>query len=628
LFTWQSLSPAPGLEAQEAVALFRPLAHRRLPDKGRGIEGLHSPLVGRDAQFRDLQKAVERVCAGLGGIVTVVGEAGIGKSRLVGEIRAEVESRKSEVTEAPDDRGAATGDFSPVWIEGRCLSYAVNVPYQVWLDMLRSWLKIAPDADPSAIRATLRIQVGEICPNQVDDVYPFLARLLLLPLGASITMRLQGMNAEDMQKRTFRAIATLIESAARQQPLILICEDLHWADPTSLAALESLLPLTDRVPFLLICVMRPATEHGCWRIKELAARAYRHRHTDLSLEALSYDQSAALINNLLPTEILPAHLRDRILAHADGNPFFLEEILRSLIANGVVVYDDAAGRWRTTREIDALAIPDTVNGVLTARIDRLAPATKHVLQLAAVIGHTFSRRVLENVTQTLGITDLEQHLITLQHTHLIHERTALPEREYIFEHVLTQEAAYNGLLKHERRAIHRRVTETLERLYPKRIEEQMSMLAYHWDHAGDTRHAAPYPRRAGELTLYARILVMEARAELARIILTLGNARLALAYVEQILDFLRENPALSLPGYPAFSAAREPMLVYLTCYRVLRAAADPRAPKILHVAYTMIQERAAKIENADLRQAYLEDVPYHREIIAEWERRSAESPNP
>ncbi|MGC9395885.1 MAG: ATP-binding protein, partial [Anaerolineae bacterium] len=525
LFDWQALGRLQVQGVREPLALFRALAHKDLPTKGRGIEGLESPLVGRDTEFDALQQAVERVRSGLGGIVTVVGEAGIGKSRLVAELH------KFTNLQSPNLQ----------WVEGRCLSYATNVAYQVWLDMLRTWLDAAPDADPVTVRATLRARVARVCSDAVGEVYPFLVRLLSLPPDAETTARLRGVDAGGLQVLTFRAIETLIESAAQRQPLVLVCEDLHWADPTSLALLERLLPLTDRVPLLLLCVMRPTMEHACWHIKELAARSYHHRHTDLWLEPLSADHSSTLVGNLLHIEDLPPELRDRILERAEGNPFFLEEILRALIEDDALAYDDTTDRWTATRAVDTLAIPDTLHGVLSARIDRLPPPAKRVLQRAAVIGRTFSYRVLEAITTSsplptgedapsqtekgleVGEHPLESQLVALQRAQLIRERARLPEREYIFKHVLTQEAAYSGLLKRERRTIHRQVAETLERLYPERIEDQLGLLAHHWEQAGDAERAIPYLRQAGE----------QAAARYA-------NAE-AVAYFSRALDLLPED---------------------------------------------------------------------------------------
>jgi predicted ATPase len=476
----------------------------------RGIAGLSSPLVGREAELRALQAAIERLRSGVGGIVTVVGEAGIGKSRLVAEIRAD---QGSDTQYRVQHTAIEAGNTQ--WVEGRCLSYATGVAYQVWADALRSLLCLDADTPPEAVAETLREQVHALCQAQADEVYPFLAQMISLPLTGSAETRLHGIDGEGLQVLTFRAVETFFVRAAQHTPLVFVCEDLHWADPTSLALLEHLLPLTDRVPLLVICVLRPEKDHGCWRIRETADRLYGHRHTGLWLDPLSASESAQLIGSLLHIEDLPRALRARILDRAEGNPFYLEEILRSLIDEGTVAYDEFSRRWQAVQEVGELALPDALRGVLVARIHRLPLGTRQVMQLASVVGRMFSQRVLEAICSPIhrqgeegasrqrvegpcaeGV--LDAHLVALQRAQMVRERSRVPEATYAFKHQLTLEAAYESLLRRKRRVLHRRVAEVLERLYPEQIEGQLGLLAHHWECAGDVDKAVAYLRRAGE----------------------------------------------------------------------------------------------------------------------------------
>jgi tetratricopeptide (TPR) repeat protein len=325
---------------------------------------------------------------------------------------------------------------------------------------------------------------------------------------------LRGIEAQGLQVLTFRAVESAVQRVAEEHPLVVVCEDLHWADVSSLELLEHLMPLTERVPLLLVCLLRPEREHGCWQVRETAARRYPHRHSDLWLEPLSQAESQELVRNLLRVEDLPEALRERILERAEGNPFYVEEILRALIDVGIVVHDAASGRWRATRAEssdsgDEIPIPDTLQGVLRARIDRLPEEPRRVLQMASVIGRIFSYRVLEAVVggdspslpaplpQGARGDTLDKHLLTLQREQMIREQARLPERQYAFKHYLTVEAAYGGILRRERRATHRRVAEALEQLYPERVEEQLGLLARHWEEGGERARAAGYLERAG-----------------------------------------------------------------------------------------------------------------------------------
>jgi tetratricopeptide (TPR) repeat protein len=493
LFEWERTGEG------AARGLIRLLARKALRTKGRGIEGLGSPLVGRDSEFRTVSEAVERLRAGVGGIVTLVGEAGIGKSRLVAELRAQYPPS------------------SVCWVEGRCLSYGGSIAYLPWQDVLRGLLEVRADVPPHTARDALptrvRTRVQALCPKHAGEVAPYLVRLMALPLAEEDQHALRGLDGQSLQYLTFRAVEMLVENAAHEQPLVVVCEDLHWADPTSVALLEQLLAVTDRAPLLLICVFRPETAHPCWQIKETAARRYRHRHTDLWLDPLGAAEGETLVENLLRVSSLPPGLRQRILDHAEGNPFYVEEIIRSLIDGAAdggagIVYDESTDRWRATQTVNDIALPDTLHGVLAARIDRLPEEAKRVLLLASVIGRIFYHRVLAEIAGEEP--ELDDRLLTLQREQMIRERARVPELEYSFKHHLTQAAAYDGLLHGERRAIHRRVAEALEKLYPEQVEEQVGLLAHHWERAGDVERAVPCLRRAGE-----RAAAQNANAEAA-----------------------------------------------------------------------------------------------------------------
>jgi class 3 adenylate cyclase/tetratricopeptide (TPR) repeat protein len=478
LFETETLGPMEVRGMAEPVSVYRVLASKVLVGKPRGIAGLESPLVGRDAEFQALRQVLDRLQAGVGGIVTIVGEAGIGKSRLAAELRKE----------------AAPLDVR--WVEGRCLSYGESMAYLPWVDMLHGVLGMTPDAPPVALRDALQEWVRGLCPESFHDVYPHLGRMMSLPLEEEVEARVRGLDTEALKFLTFRAVERVLEAAAKERPLVVVCEDLHWADPSSLQLLEHLLGLADRCSLLLVCAFRPYREHGCWRVRQAAEQMYPHRHTDLYLGPLSAADSEALVGNLLEVEALPRPLRMRVLEHAEGNPFYVEEVIRSLIDGGVVVYDEAMEQWEATRRVEDIAIPDTLQGVLTARIDRLEERARRTLQMASVIGRIFLYRVLAAIAGEGP--ELNVHLSTLQREEMVRERARVPELEYIFKHHLTQQAAYNGLLRRERRLFHRQVAEARERLFSDRIEEQLGLLAHHWERAGERERAIEYLRRAGE----------------------------------------------------------------------------------------------------------------------------------
>jgi class 3 adenylate cyclase/predicted ATPase len=466
----------------EPVQVFRVVSPRATPAKLRGVAGLESPLVGRQAEMEALRHVVDRLQHGIGGIITIAGEAGIGKSRLVAELCKQM----------PYGPGEASSPVEPRWVEGRCLSYGSSIAYLPWLGILRTLMGVSADEAPAAVAGALRSFVHSVCADRFDDVYPYLVQMMSLPLEDEYKQALVRLAGQELRQHTFMAVTTIITCMAEQQPLVMVLEDLHWSDATSLALLELLLASIVSAPLLIIAVFRPDKEHGSWRLRHIAAE----QHTDLLLDPLTSSDCQRLVDNLLRAGALPEELSRCILARAEGNPFYVEEIIRALLDEGVLVPDPEAGGWRVTRDVEEIAIPDTLQGVLLARIDRLPRDTKRVLQMASVIGRNFLYRLLQAIgKQERG---LDNHLLRLQLEEMVRERTRLPELEYIFKHELTREAAYNGILKRKRLLFHRQIAEAIERLFPDRVEEQLGLLAYHWELAGDAEKAVGYLLRAAQ----------------------------------------------------------------------------------------------------------------------------------
>ncbi|MBN1954362.1 MAG: AAA family ATPase [Anaerolineae bacterium] len=479
-FQFEDLGLVPVKGKEEPVRVYRLLAVRAHRGRtGRGA-GLISSLVGRQDELARLAQGIDRVRNGVGGVITVVGEAGLGKSRLVAEACSRLKRESPGV---------------PVrWVEGRCLSYGSSIAYLFWLDLLRELLGVSPEDQPAHVQQKLQEELERLDERATGAVYPYLARLLSLSLDApgNGSKRLVG---EELKQGVFYGMTVLLEGLARQEPLVVVAEDLHWADPTSLELLERMLALVERMPLLFILVLRPQTDHGCWKVRELAQQTYGHLYTDLSLSPLSASDSQDLVERLLDAHELPQQLEERILRRAEGNPFYVEELVRSLIFNGLLV-QDREGSWRTTQPINHIAIPDTLQGVLMARIDRLEEDTKRTLQIASVIGRAFLYRILAAIAQEE--LRLDEHILTLREEELIRERARAPELEYIFKHHLTWEAAYSGLLRQERRIFHRQVGEALERIFPDRREAHLDLLAYHWERAGVPEKAIDYLLQAGD----------------------------------------------------------------------------------------------------------------------------------
>ncbi len=548
LFVFKSTEPVRVKGKAEPIQARRLLARKSITSTLRGTSGLASTLVGRRSELRALQQALERLKTGQGGIITLVGEAGLGKSRLVMELKHQARA------ELPDLN----------WIEGRCQSYGTSIAYLLWLNLLRDWLQVTPEQAPADVRQALQTHVGSLCPDCPDDVYPYLAWLLGLPSDAEGEPIGRDLEGENLKRNTFQAVASLLRGAAQTHSLIIVCENLHWVDPTSVELLEQLLTLTEQIPLLFVCTFRPETGRGCWRVRETAARLYTDLHTDLWLDPLSAAESHDLVVNLLRAqEELPSKLSQRLLSHAEGNPLYVEELVRSLIENGAIVREQKDKGWRVAQDVDQIAIPDTLHGVLMARIDQLPEGAKRILQLASVIGRAFNHRVLAAIAPQ--DPQLDQHLLTLQREGMIRQQARAPEREYVFKHHLTQETAYSSLLQEERQRFHRRVATALEKLLAERIDEQIGLLAYHWERTDEATKAIEYLLQAGDQArlTYAheeaigyyqralRLLEEQAKAEQA----ARTQMKLGLTY-HTALDFQRARQAFEA-GFALWQEAAE-----------------------------------------------------------------------
>jgi tetratricopeptide (TPR) repeat protein len=342
----------------------------------------------------------------------------------------------------------------------------------------------------------LEASLNNLFDEDARQMLPYLASLLTLEVRDEYAERVQYLDSEAMGRQIFIAMRRFVERLARVKSLILIFEDLHWMDASSAALVEHLLPLVERVPLLICGLSRPQLDSPSVRLHTIAHQDYAGCYNEIILDALSDMDSAQLVANLLAIDDLPDALRAMIVGKAEGNPFFLEEIIRSLIDSGAVVRDPPTGRWRATDQARTVIIPDTVQGVIMARIDRLDEEVKVVLQKASVVGRSFIYRVLHALQQAED--RLDDHLVELLEMELIREKQRTPELEYIFKHALAQEATYESILMARRRELHARVAATIETLFAGRLEEFYGLLAYHYAHAEIWDKAHSYLMKAGD----------------------------------------------------------------------------------------------------------------------------------
>jgi len=299
---------------------------------------------------------------------------------------------------------------------------------------------------------------------------------------------------DQIRHQTLMRLKDYFEALSRQQPLLLILEDLHWADDLSLDLISVLLDSLATTPLMLLCVYRPEQKHRVWQLADMAQRKCLDRFTAIRLQQLSSHQSRLLVEELLTIDNLPPSVKEMILSKSEGNPFFIEEVIRSLIDRDLVYRE--GNRWKARVEVSELDVPDTIQSVVLARVDRLQAEAKHVLQCAAVIGRLFKYRLLEQLTRQER--ELTQHLDEIKSRDLVYEERTVPELEYAFKHAFTQEATYQGILQQRRKQFHHQVAQGIERLYQERLEEYYEELAHHYSKSDDAEKAVEYLLKAGE----------------------------------------------------------------------------------------------------------------------------------
>ena len=396
----------------EPVAAFEVLGEARAPRAAL----TSTPMVGREGEFQRASQVAERALAGNGGALVTVGEPGIGKSRLIEELRRHVAEAK--------------------WLEGRCVSYGASTPYLPLREVIQGAIEASGD--------------------ELDDARPYLAGVL----GADADERTRSLSPETRRLRTLDAIRGLIVASAQRRPTVVAIEDLHWADASTIQALERLLPACEGLPLLFVFSTRPG---------DASARWLPERAEVIELSPLSSDRVDELVEALLEGGSLPSDLLGRVVETSGGNPLFLSELVRSLVASGPLDTGTAA-----TPEL-----PNTIEKVILARLDLLEPSAHDVITASSVLGRVVALPVLERLVGADPRGDVDE-LVRAR----LFERDGRPD-EVWFAHALIQEVAYGSLLKRRRRELHSVAAIAIEDLWPDRIDENLGILAVHHRAAGD-----------------------------------------------------------------------------------------------------------------------------------------------
>ena len=489
-------------------------------------------FVGRQREMEQMKRAWEATQTGRGQIVAVMGEPGVGKSRLFHEFKL-------------------TSGRGCLLLETFSISHGKAYAYLPLIELLKNYCQIAPQDDERKRREKITGKVLTL-DRSLEDTLPYLFALLGID---EPTSSLAQMDPQIRKRRTFAAIKRLLVRESLNQPLALIFEDLHWLDNETQAFLDLLSESVATARILLLVNYRPEYRH------EWGNKTY---YTQLRLDPLGKEDAQELLTALLGEQGGATHaspLRQFILEKSEGTPFFMEEMVQALFEQGVLVKDVGAhgGAPVLTRPLTDLRLPTTVQGILASRIDRLGAEEKTLLQTLAVLGKEFPLSLLKQVVDKPE-EELHGLLFHLQAAEFIYEQPAFPEVEYTFKHVLTQEVAYNSLLLERRKVLHERTAQGIETLFHSRLEDHYGDLAQHYSHSGNTQKAVEYLQHTGQ-----QAAQRSAHAE-------------AVTSLTTALELLQ-----TLPDTP--ERAQRELALQIALAASLQATKGPAAPEVEH-AYT------------------------------------------
>jgi class 3 adenylate cyclase/tetratricopeptide (TPR) repeat protein len=509
------LGPIPVKGMAEMAEIFElagaGLVRRRL--QAAAARGL-TRFVGREPELETLFQALDRAGAGQGQVVALVGEAGVGKSRLVWEL---THSHRS---------------LGRLILESGSVSYGKATAYLPVLDILKTYFQIEARDDARKIREKVTGKILTL-DRALEPFLPAFLVLLDVPLDG---MEWQTLEPTQRRQRTLEGIKRLILRESQIQPVLLVFEDLHWIDSETQAFLDSLVEGLPTARILLLTNYRPEYQHG-W-----GSKSY---YTQLRINPLPAEGAQALLEALLGEDRKLHPLKQLLIERTQGNPFFLEESVRALVEIRSLVGEP--GTYRLVQALPAIQVPATVQAVLAARIDRLGPEQKRLLQSAAVIGKDVPFVLLQAIAD-VPETDLQRDLASLQAAEFLYETSLFPDLEYTFKHALTHEVAYGSLLHGRRRALHERIVESIEQLYSGRLAEQVEQLAHHAFRGEVWPKAVTYLRQAG-----AKAVTRSAYQEAVGLF---ERALSALAHLPEKPETLREAIEIRVELGPVLIAAK------------------------------------------------------------------------
>ena len=480
-FDFRLIKPVLKEGKHKGITVYELLSEKeKIYRKVHGMERMiYSEIIGREKELDKIQYHVLKLINGEGSILSIIGEAGIGKSRLIAELRQKEEIKKVRLA------------------EGRALAVGKNLAFHPVIEIIKQLAGITEEDNETESLHKIEENIRQVYPEGLSEILPFIATLIGMKLSGKYAERIKGIEGEALEKLILKNLKDYLIKNAQSKPLIFIVEDLHWADLSSVELLESLYRLTEKHCILFINVFRPDYPETSDRILATIKDRYSKYHTEMFLNPLTDEHAETLINTLLKIEALPPKFNAQIRERAEGNPFYIEEIVRSFIDAGLIVFEN--GKFIVAKKSKSIIIPETINELLLTRIDNLDESNRTLLKIASVIGRHFFYKILAVLAE--NIEQIDGKLAYLQETQLILKGQRMAEVEYLFKHALVQQAVYSTLLVKQRKQLHAKVAQAIETTFHDRMPEFYGTLAFHYSIAEDPDKAEYYLVLAGEQAL-------------------------------------------------------------------------------------------------------------------------------
>ncbi len=493
-------------------------------DEVRFKKSFQIPLVGRSRELEILFGCAKKFQEGQGQAIFLVSDPGFGKSRIQAELRKQFEHGSINV------------------IDGHCYSYGRHTPYHVFIDVFRRLLGIDADDMPEAIEEKIVANMpllleeeGDRLSQETKKAIVLIGKIFGIDVSGKYDLLISEMSPQELQSDTIMVIGWIFSMISKKHPTVLNIEDLHYADAATVEVVSHLIHLTKENKFMLLMLLRPEKASPASKLEPLSRRLLGERAVVVTFERLNRDECELFVKKLLEAEELPRELVELVGSRSDGNPLFLQEIVRSLIDNGAIK-KDSKNRVTLQKDIKTISIPSSINGLIMARVDQLTHDTRELLAIASAIGQSFTLKLLNEITSNMP--GLDAQLNRLVEAELIFESQTFPELEYTFHTTFIQEAIYDTILLKRRRAMHKQIAQAMVELFGEHLQDHVESLAHHYYEANDFEKAFEFTIKCAykAKNAYANDIALEFFKRAIELCEKLNNPTPSLAELQEALS--------------------------------------------------------------------------------------------